>query len=482
MSDKRSEIYENEKSISIVELIFYVLRKWKPALAAALVIGIAAAGLTCLKSGQREVVPADPLENLSKIEITEEEKEELYGTVQLIEEYEKTLSDYESYMENSVKIKMDPNGYYVGSAGYVISGTDEESVLRAKVYCGSQLISEENLIRMTSALDEEIGPQFLKEILNVQEYENGSKDSEVNKTEQLLAFDIQHYDREECKKILEICREIISEAADKLSQEGVNVRIIEASSELTMTNNYDLISYQSGINEKKADVLSKIKKLKSEMTGSQKKYYEMSKQIEEQEDTAAEEEIVHVKAQIHWKKTIALSVLAAFCVFAFYGASYLFSRRIHTKEELESCINVPVMVLEENHDKKKSNVIDRLIDGVEKRAGIASGQKADMISAMVMQYAIQQGAQKIFFTGSMGTAWFPANAAEQLREMLIQHQIEFRQGASILTDTKAMQEAVDCGYVVFVEKCGQLGEKEAREEVAKAVSCGMKVLGIILEK
>ena len=69
----------------------------------------------------------------------------------------------------------------------------------------------------------------------------------------------------------------------------------------------------------------------------------------------------------------------------------------------------------------------------------------------------------------------------EIVNLLKEKNVDVKCGNSILTDRDSMQKAIDCGYVVFLEKRGESLEKDVREELIKADFCGLKVLGIILE-
>ena len=68
-----------------------------------------------------------------------------------------------------------------------------------------------------------------------------------------------------------------------------------------------------------------------------------------------------------------------------------------------------------------------------------------------------------------------------IKALLSKRNVEVVIGKSILKDTKTLQQAVDCGNIVFVEKCEVSLEKNIRSEISKACTCGINILGIILE-
>jgi hypothetical protein len=86
----------------------------------------------------------------------------------------------------------------------------------------------------------------------------------------------------------------------------------------------------------------------------------------------------------------------------------------------------------------------------------------------------------MYITGSFSKE--DSELVQILKGLLAKDGVDVIAGNSILQDAKALQDASECGTVVFVEKCNVSKEKDIKEELDKAVSCGIKVLGIVLEK
>ena len=83
-------------------------------------------------------------------------------------------------------------------------------------------------------------------------------------------------------------------------------------------------------------------------------------------------------------------------------------------------------------------------------------------------------------SGSLGS--MQAQVMNTLKELLEDKGFSTEVGDSIVTDAASLQHATDCGCMVLVEKCYESMEKDLQEELSKAMFCGIRVLGVILEK
>ena len=92
----------------------------------------------------------------------------------------------------------------------------------------------------------------------------------------------------------------------------------------------------------------------------------------------------------------------------------------------------------------------------------------------------EKNADKIYLTSSLE----PANEVwmKEFSEVLKLKNIETIIGADISDNPSALQKAVETGALVLVEKCYKSKEKDIRETIVKANSCGVRVCSVILEK
>ncbi len=437
MNENKVIICDDEKTISLIDLCCYVLGKWKIMIIAAVVLAVVAGGFSYLKSGKEAETAATTetkVLSFEKVEDsfeTEDALEAAQNKIIRIEKYQKNLEERDYYLENSVKVKLDPNRFYEGTATYVITGDDEKSVLKSVALLENQILSEETFEKMAENLSETKDIALLKEVVTVK--------SEQHMSGAKVVVKVVHYEQEECKKMLET-----------LPEDSASVELIDA--QVNTKNDLGLMSFSSDVLNERNGVYDAIKSLENGMSELEKAYYELLNGSELSMET--EPEMVQTsKASVDLKIVIVGAVLGAFAVAGLYGVYYLFSGYVHTKEELESWISAPVLNM---------------------------GSDLEMNATMIAGIVGERNADKIYLTSSLDSA--NETFMKELADLLKDKNIETVIGQYIWDNPSALQKAVETGAMVLVEKCYKSKEKDIRETIVKANSCGVRICSVILEK
>ena len=429
VNEKKNLIFDDEKTISLIDLCLYLLRKWKVMVIAAVVLAIVAGGFTYVKSASETAQTAEEL-SLEEIEAsfpTEDELAAAKNKIAALEEYKQNVEERDYYLENSVKAKLNPNGFYEGTVTYVVSAEDEEDVLKTVTRLKSEIFSEENFERMAEELTQTKDASLLKEVV--------TEETEYYLTGAEVVIKACHYDQEECEKMLEVLKKNIP-----------GVELIDT--QVRTNSDYTLMKLSSDMLNERNTAYDAMKSLENGMSELEKAYYELLTNPD-----AVKEPVETAAPSVDIKMVIVAAFLGAFCVAGFYGVLYHFSGYVHTKEELESWVDMPVLEVEEN---------------------------LEMLAAMLSGIAGEKNVNQLYLTSSLS----PVNAVmmKELKELLHSKGIEVVIGERILNNPTALENAVKCSGVVLVEKCNQSKEKDIREEIVKVNSCGVRVLGAILEK
>lgn len=228
------------------------------------------------------------------------------------------------------------------------------------------------------------------------------------------------------------------------------------SEKIILTSDSTLIDKKQEILYAKNNAAVNLENVKNSFTENQKRYQEWLELEETEETEASEPEFV---LSIPWKYMIVAAMAGAIGVAGFYVCVYLFDGRIHSKEELESCMRVPVF--------------DMAGDG-------GKGNTPEMLAMLLAGHLGTLGLKKVYLSGSLGG--HQIQVMNTLKGLLENKGILAEFGESILSDAVSLQQAADCGCIVFVEKCFESKEKSLTEEISKAMFCGINVLGVILEK
>lgn len=460
-------MYNNEeKTINLIDLCFYMLKRWKQMVIAAVILAVVAAGFTYLQSKKayeayKVTVDMPAVEAVESVELTVEEKAALQAKIDVIEENEENIAEYDYYLQKSIKAKLNPNGFYEGTVGYVLSSDSNEDSIKALALCYEHVLAEKNYETLAGQLTDEPDEALLKEVVtaNEEHYVADLSTDAVAKYEvnTMFTVEVQHYTQEDCEKMLTFFKTELENMQQVFEEENLEVSFEKVTSHVKTRNDRSLVTLSRDIKNAKSTAYDTIANLKNNMTDVQKKYYALSQGLKVEESGAAEVETPTVAAvpepSVDLKMVVIAAIAGAFCVAGVYGVLYLFSGHVHNKEELESWLNLPVL---------------------------EANETIEMVATLLAGIAGQKEAKKLYLTGSLSSG--NTDGMLKLKELLATEGIEVVAGSSILTDAKALQDAAECGFAAFMEKCNVSKEKDIREEIDKATSCGVEVIGIILEK
>lgn len=478
MNENLNDIYQ-EKRINITEMFFYVLRKWKVILSVALAAALAAGALTYVKSAKNaKNSTGSSVSVKEQIFLSEEEKEDLEHRMGQIGEYEQIIAECDEYLEKSIRIKLDPMGYYIGTQQYIFSGGTPSEVLTAVLQCKGRLGEEATIEALAEELGGETENSYLREVISTSVgIERRQQTFTLENSGEILNISVMHYDREQCEAILAYFSSIMEEEAGLLKQSESPVTVEKTADAVAATTNRDAINASKEIYSMKFNAYDSLATAKENLSDAQRRYYEALKKEEAGEDQSSA--VLPSPAAVDWKMTIAAAILAAFCTGAFYAAAYLFGGKIHTKREMESMVLLPVAGYCPS-DHLKKNPVDKLLDRLETKAYGKTDDTAEMVCEMLRSYAGQKNVKKLYLSGSC----MDNQQAERLKPLVLMLQkdgIELRIGQDLLTDAEALKEALEYKTVVFWEKCHRTRERDVKEEVSRVLSCGADVLAVVVE-
>ena len=454
-------INEDEKTVSLTGLCLYVLKKWKIMLVFAVIMAVLAGGLFTVKDykAYQASQNAEPGVGTEKVNVSESVKASVLSKIETIASYRKTIEDYEYYYKNSIKVKLDPNNVHQGIIEYLFASSNNEEMLKAISVCEEMLFSDEKYEELLLELSEPTELAMLKEVISfgreypvvastgtTEEYDNGSL------TFRIL---IRHYNEEECEKIYLFALEQMESLQAMLDEMGIIVEVSPTAAKLEQRVDRSIPALGKELRSSINTIYENIATIETKMTDDEAKYYEylLNENSKVEENTSVTNEDASILEFLNMKMGILGAIAGVACVAGYFVLIYLVGGFVHNKEELSSWLNVPVAEF---------------------------GAETDMLAALVHGVAMKHHAKKIYLTGTVSQ--INSERMEQLSSLVEPKGIEIIVGNNILKDGKALQEATDCGSMILLEKSNVSKEKDVKEAIEKAVSCGIHVLSVVLEK
>lgn len=447
MNETWNNEFEDEKSISLLDLMFYVLRQWKKMVIVAVIAAVVMVAVGAFKSYRLYESLKNTPETVP-VQITEEEIQDYNDKQQSIAVFEDSVKAYQTYLDESMLCKLDPNGFYEGTLNYIVALESEEEFVSARTICEMEILDAESLAQVAKALGKDAAESKINEVIGMSVEKMAAEDEMIMR----VRITARHNTEKGCQKMLDALSKVV-EAVDLSSIRSTVEPMEKLSERILFTSDTYLIDVKQNVLNAKNNAVNNLNSVKSSITENQKQYQAW---LETEKEETQE---VTFDLSINWKYVIVAAFVGAFCVAGLYGVIYLFSGRIHNKEELESYLRVPVF--------------DMALDS-------GKGNTPEMLAVLLAGHLSALGLKKVYLSGSLGNG--QAQVMNTLKELLENRGFSAEVGESIVTDAASLQKATDCGCMVFVEKCNESMEKDLQEELSKAMFCGIRVLGVILEK
>ena len=461
MNGNYKQINEDEKIVSLTGLCFYILKKWKIMLVFAVVAAILAGGLFTVKDykAYKATQGSEQGGSTNTKKVSEYVDASVRAKMETIANYRETIATYEYYYENSIKVKLDPNNIYQGVHEYIFSATDSEEMLKALSICKETLFTDEKYEELIANLSEPTDVSLIKEVVVfTEEYPVVSQYNDFKTTSadcMTLRIDARHYNEEDCKTMHAFVEELMNTLQPMLNAKGVGVEVSLSSAKVERRVDRTTPALGKELRQTITNLYDNIATIESKMTAEEADYYKylLKENSKVESNVPATQGNASLLDFLNVKMGVLGAIAGVICVAGYYVLLYLAGGFVHNKEELGSWINVPVVEL----------------DG-----------ETDMLAAFLNGVAANHNVKKIYLTGT--SSKINKEVIEKVKAMVAPKGLEVVVGNSILKEGKALQEAMDCGSMILLEKVNISKEKNVKDAIEKAASCGVRVLSIVLEK
>lgn len=376
-----------EQEINLKDLLFFILHRWRPIIAAAVILAVLLGGYKFGK-GMQEQQDASHIAEI----------QESYD--QAVNEYEQAKSGYErdiegltakidyeeKYQENSLLLQIDPYNKWVASADIfvktentsmqpgagILPADPADSVVKAYA---SAIGNGSFLMPLAEKKNTDIS--YLKELISV------TPDYEGN----VLEVSVSAPDEQGAREILDLVLENLNSMNEEVQ------RKLGAHSIAVMNENVGTVTdpmFADAQNEKSNDLTNIHKTLEE----SQKALKALKKP--ERPDTLSK--MGTVKSGI--KYGVLGGVLGAFASAFFACIAFVMKQTVYSPEELKSRFGVKVLgVFSKPERKRRFSGIDAWLNRLEGRGQAEADQVYEKIAASILN--LTQSERKILLTGTV---------------------------------------------------------------------------------
>lgn len=449
------------RKLNISDLMIRILKQWKKIIMFVLVFGLlmgAVATVSFLKARNNNSVPETDAET-KKISYSAHDQKIYDRQEEALERNKEFYNMYKDYLENSIKMQVNPDHVFEGKVECLLSGIDQKEVLRVKNACEEIVKQTDFCDKVREKLNTDIEDDYIREIvsLSFNMYEEASG---------LLEFTVIHFDEDSCQSIIDILKTELQ----NIQLENSLCEIMGAS--VVETNKFALATEQDTYYGLKWNYYDKLKQVEADRENLKMSYQTAPIEINTQ------------NSQFNILYVVFGLIGGGILGIIYFGIKYLFSDRIHAKEDIGGLQEVPVVTITDENKAFKC-FVDRWINKLEKKTGNIPTTSAEMALLPVIMSAIKKNITGVCLTGTLFSAEHTGGNIEMIqkvKDLFAKYNLEVIMLNSILGDADSMKKSADIANVILYEVCEKSSHKKLCEEVSKLQQCGIEIQAIILEK
>lgn len=493
---------EEGRTISLKELLEYVLLKWRLLIICVIVFAVMAGGYSYLKSYNDTLQARREEQNpdLSQYEngLKDSEIQEVKDSVEDYVSYRETYKKYKEYMGNSIKMQLDANAVPTTKIIYQITGNSElknigdtfveifpnDNVFKqinektnwsVNASYINELISVTNSDMATISLGEQSASNILEN--------NGQENEPI-----LLSIRIISDSQKNCEMMANVVESELNTITAELQEQFGEFRIQKISESYSEETNKELLSdQQSCINEMNT-VSNVIKNIETSLSEQQQTYFLALLNSDNGNSATTTDSVYEEVAGLNYinVKYVILGIIVGIFVFAFYTmCKFLFNRHLLSLNYIKNDLCSPLLevFVEDNQKRKFGSCLDKWIRNffVQKNETFSKDDRLQMLCTNIKVFMRRKNIEEIYLTGSINTSEI-SQFLQELKGCLNKTKITFVTGNSILYDADSLEVFTEKKGVVFIEQIGKSLNDEIYKELQYCDEYEVENIGFIVLK
>ena len=400
MDEQRYGYYEDDMEIDLIDMMFYLLKRWR-GLVIAIVFGLLLGlGIYAVKDHQQKALQA---ESLAALELADKEEafdesaydisDDVEANMELAYQYRQLYRKQLEYNQKSVIMQLDPNAVYTGELKYYLTAgydTGLVSVLYQSILSDTDLLKE---LQAASGLDCDVS--YIKELIdsgvskendsdiNINNLVSDITDSVASVTKNaFISYNVVSTSRESCEKMIQVLREKVQELDVQCQETYQGYSAVEVADAVRKVTDNSYLNLQKTNIDQLNTYLTNVQKLENALSDTEKEYYckkylarEYKSQDEEEPTSTAVALEIEPVSKVKW---ILIGLILCICVWGVYECCrYLFDGSVKTTSEVQTLTHLPVLGCYRYQSTERKG-LDLLLDCLQAKVG----RKGDSLSYM----------------------------------------------------------------------------------------------------
>ncbi len=377
MNDNMYNNYEDDMEIDLVDLLFYLLKKWRSLIVAIVIGAILGAGLYVVKNHQQQTEQAAQEAELLKTDEDESFDEKDYNiskdtkaNMDIAYQYRQLYNKQLEYNQKSIIMQLDPNAVYAGVLKYYISAGNNTGLL-SELY--QNILNEDDILEnLKEASGFKCETPYIKELVSSWASDDNAAFINVNSNadnvekHSFVTYKVVSTNQESCEKMLQVLRERVEELQAEYEEAYGSYGASEVSSAISQVTDTTYLNAQKDNIDRLSNYLTTMKNAESAFSDKEKTYYTnkyLAKEYAESENAEeAKAELLNEIEPVSKVKWLAIGVILLIMIWgAYYVVRYLLDQRIKTVSELQNTYHLPVIGTVQT-GTKDSKGLDKILD------------------------------------------------------------------------------------------------------------------------
>lgn len=463
--------YSDEIEINLMDLIFYLLKRWK-TLIGAILLGAVIGGAFFMRKKLADV-QTPPASVIEKYTVDPDVR----SNMELAFQYRQLYAQQMEYNQNSFIMQMDPGEVYVGVLKYYVTAGEQTNPI-CEHFLG--LLGESDMLgELKNAADLDCEEQYLNEIISASTTKNDKTVIAIDDgsvfDDAVVVYSVFFKDADSCQRMLDV----IQTRAEALNRELQSVygeyRFENIQKTVKLTINNDYLNRQKSYTDAVNTYLSNFTKIENAFEEDDLKYYkavylENEKPVEGGSESAdiAEPGPQDNKKEVTRSVLIGIVILGVFWA-AFYILKYIFDNRVKSAQELQRCYGLNLLGRIE-YSKKTPRGVDKLLSEMNrKRKGNAD--TLEYIASMIKSLDVQHPLVCVDHT-HQGAKTFVNALAEICTNM--------KQGDLLHQEGGTLEIAKSVDGVILTAVVGYTSQRQIRRDLDICRLQKIPVLGVLV--
>ena len=514
--------YRDNLEIDFMDLLRYVLKKWR-VYVAFMLIGVVLAGCYGAIGTIRGSKAEEESDSLTDVEITQDqlftdsEMDDIIENVELYMQYKELYRTRKEYVSDSVKINLDPNSIATYRETFLISDyhtegvefiSDTNEVDNIVELYRRTITSNEVLDEVRRSLGWTTSNRLIQELFTL-----GKSGVSV------MSLSVYGPDENTCKTIAGVLEKHILAKMETICEiQPHELKVLGA--DYSEENNLSFAEAQKNQIDTLAAIIKAMQGVGTSLSDAQKILYAamisavndenlggvepeknlrtlseelMSDQAiaqaisEKQGENPVEVISTEEEAKGFDPKIIIMAALLGLILpMLWFCLIYILSSCIKTKDEIPDVFKLPLLgsINPKTDISRPFSGVDRFIDRLfgDKASAFSQEERLDMVSAAITIGAEKEDIKKLYFTGT-DTDDTASELADRIKNGIRTDGLEFESGKSPLYDPRSLESLAKADAVVFVEKVGASRYEDIAKLIGLSRKYGVTILGsVVIER